>query len=76
MLLTTNSSILLPQARFAPDDILLLGSESKGAPDHVHARADLRVRIPQTPGSRSLNIAVAAAIAIAEALRQTEGWPE
>ena len=39
-------------------------------------RADLRVRIPQVQGTRSLNIAVAAGIALAEALRQTDGWPE
>ena len=53
----------------------MLGSESAGAPAHVHARADLRVRIPQEEGTRSLNIAVAAGIALAEALRQTESWP-
>ena len=66
----------LDEAQFRQGDILLFGSESGGAPDHVHARADLRVRIPQMSGTRSLNIAVAAGIALAEALRQTGRWPE
>ena len=76
VLMTTKSDVLLPEAQFRSDDILLFGAESAGVPDHVHDRADLQVRIPQTAGSRSLNIAVAAGIAIAEALRQTELWPE
>jgi tRNA (cytidine/uridine-2'-O-)-methyltransferase len=76
VLLTTHGDTRLDAARFEPDDVLLLGSESKGAPPEVHARAGLRVRIPQAAGTRSLNIAVAAGIALAEALRQTRGWPE
>lgn len=76
VLMTTRADVLLPQANFRDDDILLFGAESAGVPDPVHTRADLRIRIPQTPGSRSLNIAVATGIAIAEALRQTELWPE
>ena len=75
-LMTTRGAIALPSARFESGDTLLMGSESSGAPDHVHARADLRVRIPQAPGTRSLNIAVAAGIGLAEALRQTDGWPK
>jgi tRNA (cytidine/uridine-2'-O-)-methyltransferase len=55
--------------------VLLLGSESAGVPAEVHERAALRVRIPQVAGTRSLNIAVAAGIALAEALRQTKDWP-
>ena len=76
VLMTTRADILLPDARFERNDIILLGAESRGVPDGVHDRADLRLRIPQMPGSRSLNIAVAAGIAIAEALRQTENWPQ
>lgn len=72
---TAEDAIRLPDARFEPGDALLFGSESRGAPAEVHARADLRVRIPQAAGTRSLNIAVAAGIALAEALRQTNGWP-
>ncbi len=75
VLFTTRGEALLPDARFEADDILLFGSESGGAPDAVHARADLRVRIPIVLQARSLNIAVAAGIGLAEALRQTGGWP-
>ena len=74
VLFTTAGAIPLPQARFEPDDTLLFGSESHGAPEAVHARADLRVRIPQVEGTRSLNLAMTAGIGLAEALRQTE-WP-
>ncbi len=75
VLLTTKGSVLHTQAEFRPDDILLLGQESVGAPDHVHAAAGLRVRVPMAPGLRSLNIAIAAALVLGEALRQTEGFP-
>ena len=75
VLLTTRGATRIGDARFDSRDILLLGSESQGVPAEVHARAELRVRIPQVPGTRSLNIAVAAGIALAEALGQTEGWP-
>lgn len=75
VLLTTRGGTRLDGAAFAPGDTLLLGSESAGAPDFVHARADLAVRIPLAPGFRSLNVAIAAGIALGEALRQTGGWP-
>jgi tRNA (cytidine/uridine-2'-O-)-methyltransferase len=75
VLMTTRGGARLPEARFAPGDTLLMGSESGGVPDAVHAAADLAVRIPLAAGARSLNVAVAAGIALAEALRQTEGWP-
>jgi tRNA (cytidine/uridine-2'-O-)-methyltransferase len=72
---TAAGAIPLPEARFEPGDTLLFGSESRGAPEGVHERADLRVRIPQAVGTRSLNLAVAAGIGLAEALRQTRLWP-
>jgi tRNA (cytidine/uridine-2'-O-)-methyltransferase len=75
VLFTTTGALPLPDARFEPDDILLFGSESSGVPEAVHERADLRVRIPQGAGTRSLNLAVAAGIGLAEGLRQTRLWP-
>jgi len=75
-LLTTKGGTLLRDAAFERDDILLFGSESTGVSSEVHDRAALRVRIPQVEGTRSLNIAIAAGIALAEALRQTGGWGE
>lgn len=76
ILLTTGGSI--PHTRFAfrADDCLLLGRESAGAPDEVHEAADARVRVPMTAGMRSINVAMAAAIVLGEALRQTNGFPE
>ena len=71
VLFTTAGAVPLPKARFEPGDTLLFGSESRGAPAEVHERADLRVRIPQVEGTRSLNLAVAAGIGLAEAMRQT-----
>lgn len=76
VLFTTAGAVRLPDARFEPGDTLLFGSESRGAPEAVHARADLRVRIPQAAGTRSLNLAVAAGIGVAEAVRQTGLWED
>jgi tRNA (cytidine/uridine-2'-O-)-methyltransferase len=44
-------------------------------PEEVHQAADARLIIPMRPGLRSLNVAVAAAMAAGEALRQTGGMP-
>ena len=52
------------------DDVLLFGRESAGVPAEVHEAADARLLIPMRPGLRSLNVAVAAAMAAGEALRQ------
>lgn len=60
---------------FRPDDVLLLGRESCGVPDEVHAAAEARIRIPMREGARSLNLAMAAALVVGEALRQTGGFP-
>lgn len=75
VLLTTKAETSLWDFRFRPDDALLLGRESAGAPEEAHAAADARIRIPLATGARSLNIAVAAAVALAEARRQM-GWRE
>ena len=75
VLLTTRASLLYHRFVFKPDDTLLLGRESAGVPDEVHAAADARVRIPMRAGLRSLNVAIAAAIVLGEALRQTGLMP-
>ena len=75
VLLTTGGDVRIDRAEFGGGDVLLLGSESRGVPAGIHEQAALRVRIPQIAGTRSLNIAVAAGIALAEALRQTRNWP-
>lgn len=76
ILLTTKGDTRLPDFTFQPDDIMLLGQESAGVPADVAAACDAAVRIPLLPLVRSLNISVAAGIALAEALRQTKGLPE
>jgi len=75
VLLTTAGATPLPDFTFDPDDILLFGSEGSGVPHHVHETVSARVAIPMQSGFRSLNVAVAAGIALAEALRQTKGYP-
>ena len=72
--LTTKSEASYLDLSFEPSDILLLGRESAGLPDDVHAACDARVKIPMAPGTRSLNVAVAAAMVTGEALRQTGGF--
>ena len=75
ILLTTRAERSFLDFAFAPDDNLLLGRESAGVPDAVHACADARLRIPMVPDARSLNVALAAAMVLSEALRQTAGFP-
>ena len=75
VLMSSKASTALPLFEFKPDDIILMGSESGGAPATVHARADARVYIPMAQGFRSLNISVSAGIALAEGLRQTSQFP-
>lgn len=75
VLLTTDGDARIDDFSFAASDVLLCGSESRGAPADVHAAAAVRLRIPLMPSARSFNISVAGGIAIAEALRQTGGFP-
>ncbi len=58
--------------RFAETDILLFGRESAGVTDEVVDAADERLVIPIAPGMRSLNVAMSVAMALGEALRQTQ----
>ncbi len=70
VLLTTSGAEPYTDFRFAPDDILMVGRESAGAPPDVHSAADARIVIPVRDGLRSLNVAIAAAMALGEAIRQ------
>jgi tRNA (cytidine/uridine-2'-O-)-methyltransferase len=75
VLLTTAASSDHLALTYRSGDLLMVGRESGGASPEVHARADHRVRIPIAPGTRSLNVVTAAAIVLAEALRQQEAFP-
>lgn len=73
VLFTTKGATPLDTFAFRPDDVLLFGSETSGAPEAVHAAADARVVIPLQPDARSLNLSVSASIGLFEALRQSGG---
>jgi tRNA (cytidine/uridine-2'-O-)-methyltransferase len=73
VLLTTKGGLAYTAFSYRPGDILLVGRESAGVPDEVHAAADARLVIPIKPPMRSLNIAVAAAMVAGEAVRQLGG---
>ena len=75
VLMTTSGSVTLHRFAFAADDTIILGRESAGAPEAVRRAAIARVVIPLRQSARSLNVALAGAIALAEALRQTNLFP-
>jgi tRNA (cytidine/uridine-2'-O-)-methyltransferase len=75
VLFTTKGATPLQEFAFRPDDTLLFGSETTGAPDFVHAAADARVVIPIQSEARSLNLSVSAGIALWEGLRQVQSIP-
>lgn len=75
VLFTTKASQSPYDFPFEADDILLFGKESGGVPQHVADASDAKVRIPIRAEVRSFNLATAAALALGEALRQTEGLP-
>lgn len=74
VLLTTKTTQSAYDFAYRDGDVLLLGRESAGVPDSVAEAAGARIRIPMRPGLRSINVAVAAAMVVGEALRQTKGF--
>ncbi|WP_375466414.1 tRNA (cytidine(34)-2'-O)-methyltransferase [uncultured Methylobacterium sp.] len=70
VLATTAAALPYTDFAFSDGDCVLMGRESAGVPDHVHAAADARVVVPIRAGLRSLNVAVAAAMILGEAIRQ------
>jgi tRNA (cytidine/uridine-2'-O-)-methyltransferase len=76
VLFSTRATTPYLEHAFSPADILLFGRESAGVPDHVQDAADARLLIPMRPGLRSINVAMAAAMALGEALRQTGSFAD
>lgn len=70
VLLTTKASTSAYDTSYRAGDLLMLGRESAGVPDEIAALADLRVRIPMQEGLRSINVAIAGAMILGEAMRQ------
>ena len=74
ILLSTKGRLPYIDMAYRPDDTLVLGRESAGVPNGVRRDCDTSVRVPLARGTRSLNVVTAAAIVLAEALRQTRGF--
>lgn len=74
VLVETDGAVSFQDFSFSTGDTLLLGRESAGSPGEVYAAAQASVRIPMRRGLRSLNVIVAAAIVLTEAMRQTGAW--
>ena len=73
VLFTTATELSYLDHAYRSEDVLLFGRESSGVPQAVHQAADARLRIPMRPGLRSINVAMAAAMVLGEAMRQTGG---
>ena len=74
ILLSTKAENRYLDFSYSKDDILLVGQESAGVPQEIHASADARVRIPMRQNIRSLNVTAALTMVLGEALRQTDGF--
>ena len=74
ILFTTAATMSYLDHSYRRDDVLMFGRESAGAPEAVHAAADARLLIPMRPDLRSINVAMVAAMALGEAMRQTNGF--
>lgn len=75
VLFTTKGTQSAYEFGFLAGDVLLFGKESAGVPPAVADACDALVRIPMRPQVRSMNLAMAAAVALGEALRQTGAMP-
>jgi tRNA (cytidine/uridine-2'-O-)-methyltransferase len=73
---TTKAKTRFTEMRYAPDDVLVFGAETSGLPAEVlqSFNEEVRLRLPMQPGSRSLNLSNAVAVAVFEAWRQL-GFP-
>jgi tRNA (cytidine/uridine-2'-O-)-methyltransferase len=76
VLMTTHGKTSFIDFEFKPNDIILMGRESAGVPESIHNTVDARLLIPMNKNARSVNMAVSAAMAITEGLRQTNGFPK
>ena len=76
ILMTTHGKTSFTDFEFKPNDIILMGRESAGVPESVHNMVDAQLLIPMVKQARSVNMAVSAAMAVTEALRQTNGFPK
>ena len=76
VLMTTKGAQSFVDFEFLPNDIILMGRESAGVPENVHQTVDARLLIPMASEARSINMAISAAMALSEGLRQIGGFPK
>ncbi len=74
VLIETDGAVSFQDFSFSTADTLLLGRESAGSPGELYAAAQASVRIPMRRGLRSLNVVIAGAVVLTEAMRQTGAW--
>lgn len=74
VLIETDGAVSFQDFAFSTADTLILGRESAGSPGELYAAAEASVRIPMQRGLRSLNVVIAAAVVLTEAMRQTGAW--
>jgi tRNA (cytidine/uridine-2'-O-)-methyltransferase len=74
LLFTTAAETSYLDFAYNQGDVLMFGRESAGVPEPVHRLADARLKIPMQSGLRSINVAMTAAMALGEAMRQTNGF--
>ena len=70
ILMTTKAKKKYYNFKFKSKDTLLFGRESAGVPKIVHDNSYQKLKIPLKKNVRSLNVSMAAAIILAEALKQ------
>ena len=75
VLFSTKSRSSAYEFSFDAGDVLLFGKESAGVPIAVADACNARVRLPMRPQVRSMNLATSVALAVGEALRQTDTLP-
>lgn len=73
LLLETDGAVTYTGFAFADSDYVMLGRESAGTPRDLYGIMDATLKIPMREGVRSLNVAMAAGMLVAEAARQ-QGW--
>jgi tRNA (cytidine/uridine-2'-O-)-methyltransferase len=69
---TTKGAHLYTEVRYACDDVLVFGAETRGLPAPLLEEFPLenRLRLPMRPGNRSINLSNAVAVVVFEAWRQ------
>jgi tRNA (cytidine/uridine-2'-O-)-methyltransferase len=74
VLVETDGAVSFQDFQFSTGDTLILGRESAGSPAALYEAAQVSVRVPMVRGLRSLNVVMAGAVVLSEALRQTGAW--